>query len=235
MFFNSHAYIASKASHNSLLIIGSILPDIAITKIIGWKDLHDEEKTEKFKKVITSRNRNYLELLKGIALHNIVDNLTHNNYRNNRGYAYQNNQKLSNLVSSFYGLNAKRSEEIAHNYIESAVDILLLKNNSHINGLLRFSIKKIDIEELSDLLSFCFKTDRSKTLKALNLYFDLILKYDLQEKNGWISLWSDLEFFLSLKKTDDMQRRKLLNKSLSLTNNSYFNFLENIVEDLKNG
>ena len=168
MFYNTHAYLASKLyrSGEALLLIGSILPDIAITKIITWdKGLHGKENFESFFKLIEKKYPEYEFLKKGILAHNIIDDFTHKDYPGGTGYAFQNNKELIKLLIEYYEITRKRAKVLAHNYIESAVDIYLLKDHPEIaNFRQMLELKKrlfndFNIEEFFSMVDFYISMD----------------------------------------------------------------------------
>ncbi|MEK7559610.1 MAG: zinc dependent phospholipase C family protein [Patescibacteria group bacterium] len=229
MFHNAHAYVTKRLykSEDDLLLIGSILPDIAITKIIGWDDgLHGSRNMNKFAKYIKNKP-DYINLYRGVYVHNIVDNLAHKRFSGGKGYAYQNNREIVRLIISVYGLSLKDAQIKAHNYLESAVDILLLQKYPEIQTKIRIAIKRTDVVKLSTLLSIYFNQDRNEFANALSQYFNLIIKYDLSKKQNWILFWDNLEELMSLKRIDNDKKKEILNKSISISKNSYENFLNN--------
>lgn len=120
----------------------------------------------------------------------------------------------------------------AHNYIESGVDILLLSKYPKIEIEVKEAIGKIDIQELSTLLSSYFGIDEDKFKQALFEYFGLVTKYNLGNKNNWILFWKDLNKIMGLKVIEDMQIEELIDKSISIVKNTYRDFL---VYSLKEG
>lgn len=228
MFLNTHTYVASKLykSNESLLLVGSILPDIAVTKVIKWEGgLHGRESTDKFFQFIHQKYPDYLNLSKGVFTHSIVDDFSHHNYQGKTGYAYQNNEELSKLVSKYYGLDEEAARGKAHNYIENGVDILLLRENPTVQGQIRQAIKQTNREQLAQLLGQYFQIDQGKFLTALRQFFNLFTKYDFTKESSWVFLWSDLEELLSLRKTRDQDRQDLLHKSIDIVKNNYKEFL----------
>lgn len=131
--FHTHLDFGSKLyeSQDPLILFGSILPDIAVTKIINWDNgFHGEKNNQKFKEFILEKYPQYLNLSKGVNAHNILDDTAHLNYLNSSpGFAFRNNQKLILLVQDFYQLDKETAVGIAHNYIECAVDICLLEKD----------------------------------------------------------------------------------------------------------
>lgn len=229
MFYNAHVFVASKlyGYDDKLILVGSILPDIAITRIIGWENgLHGKENVRKFSKFAKSNSSSLFELCKGIAAHSILDDFTHKNYNNNIGYAYQNNGKLSEIIIKYYKLdNEATASTIAHNYIESAVDIVLLQEHSQLQLKIKNAIEQIDINSISNLLGLYFTTSKEKFRYALIKYFNLVNRHDLKTLEGWMLFWEDLENILSIKRIDKDKKRELLNFSINLVSNTCKDFI----------
>lgn len=227
MFHHTHAYIASKLykSENDLLLVGSILPDIAVTKIIAWEGgLHGTESVQSFFKFIQNKYPQFLDLYKGILAHNILDDFTHKDY-GATGYAYQNNKELVKLVSKYYALDDASARGKAHNYIESGVDILLLQENPSIQLKLKKALRSIDQRELAELLSEYFASDKNEVINAISFFFDLFTKYNFEKLDNWAEFWRDLAQLLSLKKIEEKERKSLLDMSVEVTKNTYEDFL----------
>lgn len=229
MFYNAHVFVASKlyGYDEKLILVGSILPDVAITRIIGWENgLHGKENIRKFSKFVKRNSSSLSELCKGIVAHSILDDFTHKNYNNNIGYAYQNNSKLSEIIIKYYKLdNEATSSTIAHNYIESAVDIVLLQEHSQLQLKIKNAVEQMDINSISNLLGLYFATSKEKFRYALIKYFKLVNRYDLSTIESWVLFWEDLENLLSIKKTDKDQKKELLNFSINLVSNTYKDFI----------
>ncbi|MBI2021291.1 hypothetical protein HYS93_00195 [Candidatus Daviesbacteria bacterium] len=228
MFHNTHAYLASKIyqSEDTLLIIGSILPDIAVTKVIKWEGgLHGFDRCKDFEKFIQGYEPDYMNLYKGIYAHNIVDDITHKNYIGGVGYAYQNNHELVGLVKRLYGLDEDRAKGVAHNYIESAVDILLLEKYPKVQQLLRNAANSIDKEYIAELLSEYFRLNKEDLEINLNKFLDLFTKYDFKDQISWVRFWEDLEKLLSLKSLTSEQRGEILITALNSVKLTYEDFL----------
>ncbi|QQG43042.1 MAG: hypothetical protein HYW45_02405 [Candidatus Daviesbacteria bacterium] len=227
MFHNTHVYIASKLynSADELLLVGSILPDLAVTGIIQWEGgLHGKESVKSFFQFIQG-NSTYLNLYKGVYAHNILDDFTHQNYQGEPGFAYQNNKELVQLVKRFYDLDDKGAAGKAHNYIESGVDILLLKEHPEVQNQFRKAINQVDKPQLAYLLSAYFKVDEAKFLVAILQFFELFTKYDFSKQENWVLFWQDLEKLLVLKDIGDKNRKVLIDKSLEIVKNTYQDFL----------
>lgn len=228
MFFNTHAFVAEKTynSKSNLLVIGSILPDIAITKIIGWEEgLHGVENANKFAGFLIKNNPSLKDLGKGVLSHCVLDDYSHIDYNGKAGYAYQNNKELVKLVKKFYKIDRKSAEVKAHNYIESAVDILLLKKNPNIENEIKKSINELDKPQTIKTVSKYFKIKNNKLEVAMETYFNLMIKNNLSNITGWLTFWEDLEEAMNLRKITDQQKMELLNLSISIVAPSYEEFI----------
>lgn len=227
MFHHTHVYVATKLyqSKDPLLILGSFLPDLAVMGIIKWDGgLHGAKSTASFSKFI-QKYPSSTSLYKGVLAHNILDDYTHTNYHGVPGYAFQNNDKLVNQIKKYYDLDKDRAKGIAHNYIESAVDIMLLKDHSEVQGLIKKIVKTKTRDEIINLCSSYFKIDKNEFSKALLEFYTLFTKYDFAKKNSWLLFWKDLEELLSLKDIGVENREVLLNKALNIVENTYNDFL----------
>lgn len=229
MFHHTHAYLASKIydSEEPLLFLGSILPDLAVTGIISWENgLHGAENDIKFTEFIEQKYPKYITLANGVHAHNIIDDFTHIDYKGKIGYAFQNNKQLALMVADFYELDEEKSIGKAHNFIESGVDILLLKEMPEVQTKLRMAINQIDKEYIAKILAEYFRTSPEKMLKSLNEYLNLFTKYDFSILEEWIPFWTDLEKLMKLKNIGDGKRRQLINKSLEITKITYKSFID---------
>lgn len=229
MFFNTHAFIASSIlnSNNPLAIVGSVFPDIAITKLIGWQDgFHDKNNLIKFSEFVASHNQEYIPLAQGIITHFIVDNYSHNNYMNETGFAFQNNERLVEMIKYFYDIDNQLAATKAHNYIESAVDYHILQNNLWVQNLLKNSIEEVDINKLSKLLEKFFDLPHNKTKESINVYFNLILGYDLSSVSGLLKLWGELEEYMNLKNISVNARIKIIKTSITITKETHKEFVD---------
>lgn len=236
MFHNTHSYIAAKLynSESDLLLVGSILPDLAVTKVIPWEGgLHGKESVEKFYEYIKDKSE-YMDLYKGIVAHNILYDFTHLDY-GETGYAFQNNQELARLIGEYYGLEEKRAISKAHNFIESGVDIMLLQDYPSVQEKLKKAISNTDIKKLADLLAEYFNSDKEEFFNMLSKFFSLFTKYDFSKKENWSIFWIDLEKLMLLKNIGEQKRIELLNESLITVGETYKDFLEySIRRGLKN-
>lgn len=229
MFHHAHSYIAARLySEEPLVLVGSMLPDIAVTKIIPWQEggLHGEEANKKFRKYIEEKYPEYIDLANGINAHNILDDTSHLEYHGEPGYAFQNNKKITELISEAYELPEDNAKGKAHNYIESAVDIMLLNKIPEVQTKLRLAVNQIDRNKLAEVLAEYFTLEVEDVLKAINQFLDLFTKYDFKQKDNWNNFWQDLEELLALKKISTEKRNILLTESVNIVEKNFDEYLE---------
>jgi hypothetical protein len=234
MFYNVHAYLAEKFfnSKDSLLIIGSFLPDIAITKIFEWdKGLHGKENANQFIKFLQKEEPQFDFLGKGVLAHCIVDDYSHLEYAGGTGFAYQNNKKLAALIKRYYKVDDTLALKKAHNFIEIGVDISLLNDYPQIYSEVNEALENTNKLKISQVLGKYFNMDSQKIHTATKIYFELITKNDLTIKESWILLWKDLSKMMKLNDIKDEEIQLLIDEGVNIVKNTYKDYLNFCVTD----
>lgn len=232
MFFHTHVYYAKKMNSrlNNLVIIGSILPDFAITSAISWDDLHKRKGILEFSSFVNTNYPNQKSLLLGIQYHNIVDYFSHLKYGDNIGYAYVNSSsKLINLVSKAFSIDAKLARSTAHNFIESAVEFYVLKQNSELSSLVKNAVDKTNIKRLADIISHNDLKSSEDVKISLHEFFSLVTKYDLKNVDDWILLWEELGMHLFKKAVRKEILKEALDLSFTLVKSNHTEFLNTVI------
>ena len=232
MFFHTHVYYSKKVDENldSLKVIGSMLPDFALTSVITWDNLHKKKDILDFSSYIEKSEPDFVSLLKGINYHNTVDYLTHVKYKNTIGYAYNSiTPKLISLVSKVFLVDEKRARISSHNCIESGVEFYLLNDNPDLAQLVKDSIKEINKQKLAKVLATFYKKSEKEMLDNLNILFSFATNYDLKDIDGWVMLWSDLNKFYLKKEANKDLVKEAIQLSLEITKNTYKEFIETAI------
>ena len=233
MFFHTHVYFAEqKEDHlDPLTVIGSIIPDLALTSIISWDDLHKKKGIFDFFSTVSDNFPESKSLLTGIHYHNTLDYYTHIKYQNDTGYAYKMpTLELINLVSQACGIDEKIAKGISHNFIESAVEMHIIEQSPEIHDLIKGSIENVDVKQLAHIFSTHYKKSENEFYDNLQLYFSLILKYDLTEINEWVFLWDEFAQLLLKKSVDKNTVKQALVLSQQLIQTNWKDFLESYLE-----
>lgn len=223
MFFNAHTYYSIKRNGgiaDSARIVGALLADSAIAGVISWTDLHDRDIIEAFSSLLSEDDA---PLARGLRDHYELDLKSHDTYEGGIGYAFsRQTHQLRELVTQACGLDSpEQVRGIAHNFIESGVDINLLRYDSSIREASLKALRVADIEHIARYMAAYFKTDTAETKAKLTAYFDLITTYDLEDLDGWVALWADIISLLLKKEADGHAIREGLQLALKLTARDY--------------
>ncbi len=235
MFANAHVFVAQQilsSKIDSLAIIGSFLPDVALMKLISWDDLHKEETLQEFTSFLRKTNPDYLPLSAGISCHIVLDNLSHSYYKNAVGYAYQYaTPEFMNLVSQATLSDDPKITKIkTHSFIETAVDMLLLQQYPELRETMRNAVTKTNIKEISKLISGFFTLDKQQCHKAITDYFTLMTVYDLNKMGDYIALWNALNKLLFDKGINEVKTEEAITIAINLVKDSYQEYLNTAIE-----
>ncbi|MDD5015355.1 MAG: hypothetical protein PHW73_09730 [Atribacterota bacterium] len=230
MFFHTHVYYSKRIDKNldPLRVVGSFLPDLALTGVITWDDLHKKKNILEFFDYVKKNNAEYKSLLKGINYHNTLDYYTHLKYKNKiPGYAYANiPTEMPPLLEKALGITPQRAISSSHNCIEGGVEYHLLHDDPDLRDLVKKSISQIDKENLAKLFADFFKKDQAVMLKAMNKLFSFATDYDFETVGGWLKLWTDMNKFYLNKETNSAMATQAMEMSFKITKDTYREFIE---------
>lgn len=230
MLFHTHAYHLKKTDQNlnPLKVIGSLLPDLALTKVINWNDLHKEKNILDFFHYVENNAPEYNSLLSGIQAHNTLDYHSHLSYKNSKpGFAYLSiPTEMPSLIEKALNVTPENSKILSHNFIESGVEYYLLQDNSDLPELIKTSTEQIDIENISFLLAKFYKKDNKTALQGLKKLFSFALNYNLKTIDGFVLFWEELSSFYLKTKADPKLTKKAIELSLKITSKTYKEFIE---------
>jgi hypothetical protein len=223
MFFNAHTYYSIKRNGGAVeptRIVGALLADSAITGVVSWTDLHDETTIQAF---MAQLGKDEAHLESGLMDHYKLDLRSHESYEGREGYAFSHQTpQLRELVMKACGFDSpEQARGVAHNFIESGVDINLLRHNSSIQKEVRKALSAADIESISRDMANFFKADQTDTKTKLTAYSDLIVKHDLEGLDGWVALWADITSLLLKKDANEHATRAALLLAAELTAKDY--------------
>lgn len=232
MFFHAHVYYSKRVdpSLDSLKVIGSILPDLALTSLITWDDLHKRKGILDFSSYIKVSNPSFASLLMGINYHNTLDYFTHLSYKNKIGYAYSSiTPQLTSLVARALNVGEKRAFISSHNCIESAVDYFLLKENPSLARFIKDSFRETNIELLAKTMAKYFKKPENEMLSGINKLFSFATDYDFTNIDEWTRLLIDLNKYFLKVDVDKSLIKEIIKLSFDLTKNTYKEFMETVI------
>jgi hypothetical protein len=233
MYSHTHVFFLNKIEINPspLAVIGSFIADVALMGIIGWDDLHKKDILEMFQNFINETRPELRDLGKGIMCHFMVDEISHNRYKNDIGYAYKNiTPELIKLASqSFQIEDDKVARGIAHNAIELAVNSFMLEKNPKIINEIKDAISAVDKEAIANILSLFLKLNKEKTTSALNNYLLLVAKYDTRNAKDYVELCNDTNILIFNKTVNKDKTKQLMLYSKDLVKDSYQEFLNSSI------
>jgi len=228
MLFHTHVYYSKNVDKNldSLKIIGSFIPDLAVTSAISWDDLHKKKNISDFFSYVEKSKPEFTSLLRGINYHNTLDYLTHTKYKNSVGYAYSTiNSELISLVSKAHSIDEAQARTNAHSYIESAVEFFLLNENSTLVKVVKDAVREINCTKLSKLFARFYKKGEKEMFDSINFLISYATKYNLRDINGFVMMWSEYSEFFLKREADTNLVKEALQLSCKLSKNTYREFL----------
>lgn len=233
MFFNAHVHHSIERNNgvaDPQRIFGAILADSGLTEVIDWEDLSDEGLHDR--DTITALTKTLrpheMSLGHGMMDHHELDLLAHNSFEGGLGYAYSHQTpELRELVAEAYGLETPENARLlAHNFIESGVDINLLQDRPAVGDHLNEALQTVDIYAATKRVADFFKLSRNDTEAKLVQYKDYIQGHDFATIGGWASLWVDLAPALTGNTADEQATERALLLAVDLTTADYRQVLE---------
>lgn len=228
MFPITHIYCIKKIvkESNSLHFLGSIFPDIGITGILNRKQTN-------FNGLILyywfEKNfPNYKDFTLGYISHGSepkgIDYYCDEDPLPREGYAFQKSKELVFELKNISGLSDFLSMIRAHNFIELAIEILIVKNNPVLLKNLEEARHKAKDVNLIAALSDFFHVDKNVLKKSLVEYFNLIPKHDNIDTTvkGLINIFHIRDKII----VDEEKIKALLVKAIDLVKETYINDLD---------
>jgi hypothetical protein len=228
VFFNAHAYYSLQRSRGmapSLRIMGALIPDSAFTGTVNWTDLHDARTIQNF---ISQLAPQLAALGDGLMDHYELDRSSHNAFQDGAGYAYTHQTpQLRDLVAQACQIdNADTIRRIAHNFIESGVDINLLQQHPEIQGQLRQAVRSLDLNAIAKSLAGFFGSEPAETHRRLLAFTDVMTQHDLRTTEGWTALWANIVPLLLKTTVDGKATAHALQLAVALTAQDYHTVIE---------
>jgi len=232
----THIYIATKVTgtESPLLIIGSVLPDFVwMSGKFPSDKLHDNPID--FYDFIKSCDKEMLDLGLGMLLHSNAKGADYYSHFYKGGYAMTKGKRLTkDLVNLFNSKDEKLNLYKAHNFIEAALDMHLLKNNQHLPILYKDAIKKIDIEKITQLIYEFTKLDSKLIRRDLALFFKIFGPESVSSEQAFVS-----DFFPPILKAAFHQKASakeilsVLNRAKIITEKDWEDLVSMIIPRMK--
>ena len=229
MYYHTHVYYSRRIDKNldPLKIVGSFLPDLALTSVINFNDLHKKKSTLDFFDYVKNNEPSFEPLLTGIKYHNNLDYTSHVEYKNiTPGYAYSSiTPQLYDAVSKT-NVSEERIKASCHNYIENGVEFHILCEEPFLESLVKDSIENTDTEKLIKLLSGFFGKSENEFRESLRVFFSFVTGYDFRDISGWVDFTVDLNKYYLKVDIDKELTKEALNIALDITKPTYKEYLD---------
>lgn|GEM_PF-7037905 len=180
--------------------------------------LHDRKVVASFRAALDSDVAAWA-VLEGIEDHLALDRRSHDEFEGGDGYAFSHQTpELAQLVAGAVGFaTSAQARGIAHNFIETAVDIHVLANKPEVRGMVKDGLQAADLSIVSDALARFFKLGRDATRSRLEEFVSLANGYDTRNMTGWVGVWHDLTRRLLQHESDEAAVQQALELAVRLT------------------
>ncbi len=231
MFPLTHIYCSKQIANNAktLLLYGSVFSDIPVVGIIDWDIM--ETKTEEFSGYIKKNYPGLIDFAEGLLLHEKpigIDRFVHGK----NGYAYVKGKKILKQIKEYF---PKNSLTTAHNFIEFAVEILLVENTPNLINEIKPILKTANdnINQISEVFSEFFNLEIGKTKNSIEEFNNFLLKMDLSSRDKSIQFYTHLINKLKKNNYSEEVIKKLLTESIDCVKEDYYEFFQDVIVKCK--
>lgn len=235
MFPLAHLYISTKVTgkENDLLILGSVIPDLAWFSEPLRGALHNQP--DEFWDFVKEKYPDFLDLALGVKLHSQVSRGA-DYYSDDEtvGYAKINGKKIVKNVAMAFGIaEGQQALGFSHNFIEAAVDLHLARRFPSLIEIYKTAIDGEWVEKVANVISDYLGKDTTLVKTELEKLFDLFSPENISTANGIYSgpVASYLEKILQKKLKHD-QILDVINQSQELIKDSFMSFLNETVNKI---
>jgi hypothetical protein len=200
MKFVGHAWVAVNSfptGKRKLLILGSILPEIMYyTKKhpFAFEEIH--EGGQKLFQFLLEHKPEWKDLGLGMTSHSVKTGADKFNFDENLkllGYKREQVEKMRNDLTEILGINYETAKTRAHNIIELATELAIIKNNPAF--MKEFKTAMIDLntqEQIKIIIAECFHKPKGEVDKSVNELFNKARPEYFENSEGLAKLWSKL-------------------------------------------
>lgn len=236
MFPLSHIYVSTKVAEkeNDLLVLGSVIPDLAWFSMPLKGMLHNEP--NEFWNFVKEKYPDFLDLALGVKLHSQVGKGA-DFYSDDEtiGYAKINGRQLIAEVKKLLEINGERQALVfAHNFIEAALDLHLNNEFTFLPELYIKAFKEENVLPVLRLLGDYLQKDETLVAVEINKFASFFQPESRSSpekitQNAFIP-YAKANMGIVL---DFGKALSLINKSFKLTKDSFQSFLDETVKKMK--
>ena len=232
----THIYIATKVAgrENLLLTIGSVLPDFVwMSRKLPPDKLHDD--LNDFYKFTKSRNREMLDLVLGMMLHSNSKGADEYSHYYKGGYAMAKGKILiKDIVNLFNSKDEKLNLYKAHNFIEAALDIHLIKEEQYLPRLYAKALKTVDLEKIIQLIYEFTDFNIELIRKDLASFFKIFGPESVSSQEAYVSKFFPPILEIAFHQKASKEEIKLvLNKAKNITKKDWEELISLIIARMK--
>lgn len=237
MFPISHAYVASQLTKRTspLLIFGSVLPDISTTSENRIRRDYIHDNPSGFSQFVGRKYPLLADLATGVRLHSGVNKgADYYSDDNEMGFAKIEGKNLIDDVIRVFDIQDKTMAlNLAHNFIEAAVDLHLLRSDPDLIKLYSEAMK-VKNSELSLCLSEYLDISEDQITNELDIFRRILGSSNLLNEQAMIEgIFSPLIGMRFLIHADENVMLLLLQKALKQTEGKALGFLREAIEGMR--
>lgn len=234
----SHTYVSTKVTgrRSTLLVFGSVLPDIATTSKdeISRDKIHYSPK--EFYDFVKNRYSSLVDLAIGVRLHSHIEKgADYYSDDSKIGFAKLEGRKIVDDVKELLGTDDERlGLGLAHSFIEAGVDLNLKDLYPKIFDIYSKSFEEINLQVVADCLSEYLGLKKEKVLKELQNFVDFLSPEHLSSVDdmvdGVVVPLIEIKFG---KTVSSVKAKQILMSAKRITKDSSMRFLDEAVEKMK--
>jgi len=238
MFPLSHTYVSTEVtnSRDSLLVFGSILPDIATVSggRISRDKIHSSSKD--FLEFIKSDYPQLIKLAIGVNLHT-QEGRGADYYSDDADVGFaklEGKQFVPEVKALLNTADEKIGLVIAHNLVEAGVDLNLKDNYPKILEIYKESLENVNFEFVAECLSDYLDLKKDEVLKELQNFTNLLSPKNLSTTKNMNEHIAVPLLKIKLRKDVDLEEsEKILKRAKEATQDNFKKYLDNAVEKMK--
>ena len=223
MFTMTHMYFSFEfLDKNNAVTLGAMFPDTFIFSPLTYQQTHSNAK--KLVEFCVANYPQYIQFAQSVLLHETLDYFGDKNWEGSGvGYCFINGRDLVSDIMRVYDTHDESFATFkAHNFIEMAIQVLLVDTYPGLPELFREAINDIVlIDGLAGMLGDYYKVDCDVIKRSL-LRFPTVVEYEDPSLRNMIAK-SNLQTLIKNKKTIDIDEGiKLISQAREILLLEYF-------------
>lgn len=172
-------------------VVGSLLPDLVpfvTTTFFSFEEFH--EGGEKFYRYLRENKPEAVGLAEAMLAHGIRFGADQYSRKLEEKYESARDELSKLILTATPNLNYEMASKARfHNFLWWGIDVQILRHESDFLTELRESSRRVDLEEVADLVAACFAKDRNEVIKLL-LKVEPLFRSDYDSTEELARLWA---------------------------------------------